>query len=129
MFNLLQSVKLTWAGRIVSLISVLPFIPSAIMKLTANPKVLEGMSHFGVPESLILPLGIIEVTCVILYLIPWTSVLGAILLTGYLGGAIMTHLRVSEAVPIQVAIGVLVWLGLYLKDSRVRSLFNCKLTH
>lgn len=122
MKNFAENIKVIWAGRILSLIAILPFIPSAIMKLTSNPKVIEGMSHFGIPESLILPIGIIEISCVILYLIPWTSVLGAILLTGYLGGAIMTHLRASESVIMPVVIGVLVWLGLFLQESRLREL-------
>jgi len=67
-------------------------------------------------------IAILEVTCVALYLIPQVSVVGAILLTGYLGGAISTHLRVSEAVVIQVALGVLVWGGLYLREPRLREI-------
>jgi hypothetical protein len=122
MKSLGENMKIIWAGRILSIIAVLPFIPSAIMKLTSNPKVIEGMAHFGIPESLILTIGILEISSVILYLIPWTSVLGAILLTGYLGGAIMTHLRLSEAVPMQIGIGILVWLGLFLQDNRLREL-------
>lgn len=114
--------KVIWIGRVVSILAILPFLPSAIMKLTSSPQVLEGMTRYGVPESLILTIGILEVLCVIIYLLPWSSVLGAILLTGYLGGTIITHLRLMEPVPIQVSLGVLLWLGLYLRDRRVREL-------
>jgi len=67
-------------------------------------------------------IAILEVICVALYLIPQVSIVGAILLTGYIGGAISTHLRVSEAVIIQVALGVLVWGGLYLREPRLREI-------
>jgi hypothetical protein len=69
-----------------------------------------------------MPLAMVEVSCVLIYLIPATSVLGAILLTGYMGGAICTHLRVGDPFFIQIALGVLVWLGLYLRDTRLRAL-------
>ena len=114
--------KIVWAGRAATIITALPFVPSAIMKLTVNPKVLEGMSHFGLPESLILPLGILELLCVVAYLIPMTTVLGAILLTGYVGGAILTHLRVGETVYFQIALGLLIWLGPYLREPRLHEL-------
>jgi hypothetical protein len=67
-------------------------------------------------------LGIVELTCTILYVIPRTSVLGAILLTGYLGGATATHVRVADAYFMPILVGVLVWLGLYLRDTRLRAL-------
>lgn len=118
--------KMTWIGRIVSVAVCLPFVMSASMKLTSNPQVLEGMVHFGIPETLILPLGIIEALCVVIYLVPLTSVLGAILLTGYLGGAIVTHLRMGDPVYIQVALGIVIWLGLFLQDARIRQILPIK---
>lgn len=124
--SLTNADKINWTGRMLTLLAVLPFIPSAFMKLTMNPKVIEGMAHFGFPATLIMTLGILEVLCVVLYLIPVTSILGAILLTGYLGGAICTHLRVGEVVYMQTAIGVLVWAGLYLREPRLRSLIPLK---
>jgi hypothetical protein len=69
-----------------------------------------------------LPLAILEISCVVIYLIPATSVLGAILLTGYIGGAICTHLRVGDPFFLQIAIGIFVWLGLYLRESRLQEL-------
>lgn len=83
---------------------------------------IQGWTHLGWPGPMITRIAILEVTCVALYLIPQVSVVGAILLTGYLGGAISTHLRVSEAVVIQVALGVLVWGGLYLREPRLREI-------
>lgn len=114
--------KTIWVGRILSALIILPFLPSAAMKLMVHPEVIKGMTHLGLPESLILPLGIIELCCVIIYLIPKTSVLGAILLTGYMGGAILTHLRIGEPVYLHCALGILIWLGLYLREPRLRQI-------
>jgi hypothetical protein len=68
------------------------------------------------------PLGILEISCVAIYLIPATSVLGAILLTGYIGGAILAHLRIGEPIFMQIALGGCVWLGLYLRENRLKQL-------
>lgn len=118
----MQNVKMTWAGRVVSALAALPFVPSAGMKLVMHPGVIAGMEHLGLPQSLIHPLGILELLCVILYAIPQTAVLGAILLTGYVGGAILTHLRIGEPVYMQISLGILVWLGLWLREPRLREL-------
>src|SRR6266436_2217228 len=104
--------KLIWIGRVVSVIAALPFAFSGGMKLVRHPEVVKGMTHLGLPESLIMPLGIIELLCVVLYLVPRTAFLGAILFTGYVGGTIITHLRVGEPVYAQIVLGILVWLGL-----------------
>jgi hypothetical protein len=114
--------KLIWIGRIVSGLAVLPFVPSGVMKLLHHPDVIKGITHLGLPESLITPLGILELTCVGIYLIPKTAVLGSILLTGYVGGAILAHLRIGEPVFLQITLGVLVWLGLYLRERRLREI-------
>ncbi len=114
--------KSHWAGRIITVLAILPFLPSAAMKLLMHPQVLEGMQHFGFNQSIILPLGILELACVAVYLCPPTSALGAILFTGYLGVAICTHVRVGEPVPVQIVLGVLIWLGLYLREPRLRAL-------
>ena len=116
------STKLLWAGRIVSALPVLGLLLSATMKLVKAAPVMEGFAKFGYPDSVILPLGIVELTCTVLYVIPQTSVLGAILLTGYLGGATATHVRVGETFYAPVILGVLVWLGLFLRDARLRVL-------
>ncbi len=105
-----------------STLPVLMLIFSAVMKFAKPPAVTEGMAKLGIPESLVLGLGILELACTILYLIPRTAVLGAILLTGYLGGAILAHLRVGENFIGPIVFGVLIWGGLYLRDMRVRAL-------
>ncbi len=114
--------KAIWAGRALSILVALPFVFSAVMKLTMHPEVIKGMSHLGLPESLILPLGVVELLCVVVYLVPQTSVLGAILLTGYVGGTIITHLRVGEPIYLNIILGLLIWLGLYLRRPRIREL-------
>lgn len=114
--------SLVWTGRAISALTALVFFTSAAMKLKGGTDVSQGMAHLGLPESLIVPLAILEVSCVVIYLIPATSVLGAILLTGYMGGAICTHLRVGDPFGIQAALGFLVWLGLYLRDRRLKDL-------
>lgn len=114
--------RLIWAGRVASFLAVLPFVPSAAMKLVRHPSVVEGMAHLELPESMILWLGILELGCVVVYAVPQTATLGAVLLTGYLGGAMLTHLRIGEAVYLHVVLGVLLWLGLFLREPRLREL-------
>jgi hypothetical protein len=111
-----------WVGRAISALATLVFAISALMKLMGGAEVKQGMGHLGLPESLIIPLAILEVSCVVIYLIPATSVLGAILLTGYMGGAICTHLRVGDPFVIQIMLGVFVWLGLYFRENRLKML-------
>lgn len=117
------SKKMIWSGRILSLLPVLLLLMSAVMKLMKSPSVVEGFGKFGYAESLVFPIGIVEVACTVIYLIPQTSILGAILLTGYLGGATATLVRVGDPTFfVPVVTGVLVWGGLYLRDPRLRSL-------
>ena len=111
-----------WIGRVVSALISLLFAFSAGMKLKGGAEVVQGMAHLGLPESLMVPLGILEISCLAIYLIPATSVLGAILLTGYIGGAILAHLRIGEPIFMQIALGACVWLGLYLRESRLKQL-------
>ena len=114
--------KIIWVGRGISALVALPFLMSAFFKLKGGPEVTEGIAHLGLPESLLVPLAILELSCVAVYLIPATSVTGAILLTGYIGGAICTHLRVGDPFYVQTVLGVLVWLGLYLRENRLKGL-------
>lgn len=118
----MASKKVTWVGRILSILVSLVFLSSATFKFIDGPQVKEGFAHLGLPERMMLPLGILELACVVIYLVPATSVLGAILLTGYLGGAILTHWRVGEPVFTQVILGILVWLGLWLREDRLKTL-------
>jgi hypothetical protein len=114
-----------WTGRVISTLPVLMLTMSGVMKLMGPPEVVEGFRNYGFDGSILVPLGVVELACTLLYVIPRTAVLGAILVTGYLGGAIATHVRAGEP-PAQyvvpVVLGVLVWLGLYLRDARLRDL-------
>lgn len=118
----MASGKAVWVGRALSILVSFPFIMSFGMKLRGGPEVTQGLAHLGLPESLILPLAILEIACVVVYLIPATSILGAILLTGYLGGAICTHVRVGDPFVIPIVLGIVVWLGLFLREPRLRAL-------
>lgn len=118
-----------WTGCILSALPVGLLIFSAVMKFMKTPEVVEGFTHLGWPDSLAYPLGAIELVCTLLYVIPQTAVLGAVLSTGYLGGAIATHVRIGEPFHIQAGLGVVVWLGLFLRDPRLRKLLplrNCR---
>jgi hypothetical protein len=123
------SKAMLWTGRVISTLPVLALLMSAVMKFAKPADVIEGFAKLGWPERLAVPLGIIELACTILYVIPQTSVLGAILLTGYLGGAAATHMRVGDPVAnvaTPIIFGVLVWLGLFLRDARLRALIPWK---
>lgn len=113
-----------WTGRIMSGLPALLLLFGGVMDLVKPASVVEGVLKMGYPESIIFGLGITVLVCTILYLIPRTSVLGAILLTGYLGGAVATHVRINDlrSVPLPVVVAVLLWGGLYLRDSRLRAL-------
>ena len=96
---------------------------SAFFKFQQSPDVLKEFSgRFGYPDNTLVVIGCVEVACLLLYAFPRTSVLGAILLTGYLGGAIATHVRVEDAFLPPAIMGVLAWLGLYFRDPRLRAL-------
>lgn len=115
-----------WTGRIMSALPALFLLFGSIMGMV-NPKMsAEGMAQMGYPKSVGLPLGITLLTCTILYLIPRTAVFGALLLTGYLGGAVATHVRVEDPffskTLFPVYFAVLLWGGLWLRDTRLRAL-------
>jgi DoxX-like family len=114
-----------WGGRIMSWLPALFLLIDGVMKLFKPAIVVEATVKLGYPENTILPIGIVLTVCTILYLIPRTAVLGAILLTGYLGGAVATHVRVGEGlfpVSFPIIFGVLLWGGLYLRNNRLRTL-------
>ena len=115
-----------WTGRILSAVAVLFLLFDITLHLLRPPFVVEGTKQIGYPVNTILTLGIIELVCLILYVVPRTAVLGAILWTGYLGGAVATHVRVSDPLfshilfPIYVAL--FLWGGLWLREPRLRAL-------
>jgi len=115
-----------WTGRILSILSILFFLMDAVMKLLKPAFVVDATVKLGYQEGVIQGLGIALLICTILYAIPGTSVLGAILLTGYLGGAVASNLRVGSPlfsnVLFPVYFALLLWGGLYLRDRRLRAL-------
>ena len=112
-----------WVGWIISILPVLALVMSASMKLAKVPAAVAGFQKYGYPEHVIVVLGVIELACAIIYLIPSTAILARILATGYFGGAIATHVRVGETAFITpLALGVLLWLGLFLREPRLRNL-------
>ena len=113
------SKKMLWAGWILSTLPVLMLLMSGIMKLMKPSEVVEGFAKLGWDDRLALGLGIVELACTVLYVIPRTSVVGAILLTGYLGGATATHLRIGDPFIAPIVLGVVLWLGLFLRDARL----------
>ena len=118
----MNSKHVLWGSYIRSTLPVLMLLFSGIMKLIKPPSVMEGFAHLGYDESVALGLGVVELLATLLYIIPRTSVLGAILLTGYLGGATATHLRIGEPLHMAILLGAFVWGGLYLRDERLRLL-------
>ena len=114
------------AGYVISAIPVLFLLFDSVIKLMVIDAVVESFGQLGYPVSVALGIGLVELICLVLYVIPRTSVLGAILLTGYLGGAVATHVRVGSPVfthalfPIYVA--ALLWGGLFLREGRLRAL-------
>jgi hypothetical protein len=112
-----------WTGRALSALPVLMMGFGAVMAFTRSPQVAEGMAKFGYEEDALLLIGALELGSVVIYLIPRTAVLGAILMTGYLGGAIATHVRIGDpGWPTALILGIFVWAGLYLRDQRLREL-------
>jgi hypothetical protein len=118
--------KAIWTSRILGGLAVLFLLFDAIGKVMRPVQVVEGTTQLGWPVGVILPLGIIQLVCLALYLIPRTSVLGAILWTGYLGGAVATHVRIGNPLFSHILfptyIALLLWGALWLRDRRVRAL-------
>ena len=102
--------RMLWAGRVVSGLLVLALVADAVAKLVKPAAVVEGTIQLGYQESVIVPLGVVLLACTLLYAVPRTAVLGAILLTGYLGGAVATHVHASEPFWFPIVFGILVYL-------------------
>lgn len=118
---------MAWTGRVLSGLVILVLLFSAYMKVAKPPDFVKEWEKFGYPDQLALWIAVTEIACVVVYAIPQTSVLGAVLLTGYLGGATATHVRVNDLFVGPIIMGVLVWLGLYLRCARVRALLPFRL--
>jgi len=118
--------KRPWAGYILSAIPILFLLMDSVGKFLKPEPVVTGTVELGYSESVIIPLGIVLLICTLLYAVPQTAILGAILLTGYLGGAVATHVRVGSPLFTHILfplyLGVFIWLGLYLRDKRLRGI-------
>lgn len=116
------SKTMLWAGWIISAIPVLMMLFGGVTTLAKPGEFVKEFERLGYSGDHVLAIGIVEIVCTVIYVIPRTSVLGAILLTGYLGGATATHVRIHEPFYFPILFGVLVWLGLFLRDPRLRAL-------
>lgn len=117
------SKAMLWVGRVISALMIVFMLFDAGIKILKLPAAVEGTLRLGYPASTVQPIGVIGLVCVLLYAIPRTSILGAILLTGYFGGATATQVRVQDAWYIfPPVLGALTWVGLYLRDERLRTL-------
>ena len=116
-----------WTGRLLSALVVLFMIFDGVMKVIKPQAVVSAMAELGYPDDLTLRLGILGLACTFFYAIPRTSIFGAILLTGYFGGAISAKARIEEAsLLFAVAMGVIAWAGLYFREARLRALVPVK---
>lgn len=119
----MQKTWMTWTGRVLSALVVLMLSFSAVMKLMKPPEVIEAfVGQFGFPESTLMPIGIVELLCALIYAFPKTRYLGAILITGYLGGAIVTHVRIEDVFVGPLIVGIAAWAGLWLREPGLRRL-------
>ena len=116
------SKKALWAGWILNILPVLMLVMSAVMKFARPAAVTEGFEKLGWPQRYAVGLGVLELACTVVFLIPRTAVLGAILMTGYLGGATATHVRIGDPWFTPVILGILIWLGIYVREPRLRAL-------
>jgi hypothetical protein len=111
-----------WTGWILSGLIVAFLTLDGVMKLVKPGFVIEATTRLGYPEDVIVGIGVVLLCCTIAYAVPRTSVLGAILLTGYLGGATASHVRMGDPWYAPIVFGVILWLGLLLRDARLRQL-------
>ena len=115
--------KTLWVGRILTGIPAALVLFGAILKIIKAQSVITGMAQHGIGENLIVMIGVVELACSVIYLIPRTAVLGAILMTALFGGATFTNMRVGDPTYVlTILLGVMVWAGLYMRDSRFREL-------
>lgn len=116
----LLSNKTIWTGRVISYLCILFLLFDAIMKIIRESHSVEGSVALGWPDTAIIGIGIILLVSTILYIIPATAILGAILLTGYLGGAIAIMFRAGQPYYFPVIVGILLWTGLWIRDEKLR---------
>ena len=111
-----------WAGRTLTSFVTLALVGSGIAKIAGVPKMVDGLTHAGIPQAAILPIALLELSCLALYLIPRTAVMGTLLLTGYFGGATVTHLIGGESIVQPLMIGWMIWSAAYFRIAEFREL-------
>lgn len=111
-----------WVSRVFAGVITLALVTTSSMKIAHAPKMVEGLTHAGIPENAIVPIALLELVCLALYLMPRTMVLGAVLLTGYFGGAIVVHIVGGESIFPIIMIGVMAWGGIYFRVPGIESL-------
>ena len=109
-------------GVVISALVILFLVFDSAVKLINSTVAIDATTRLGYQASILIPLGIVLLLCTILYAVPRTAILGAILLTAYLGGATATHVRIGDPYYFPIVMGILLWAGLYLRDPRVRTL-------
>ena len=112
----------SFAGRVIGGLVTLAFFGSALTKLARVPKVVEGLTSAGIPEAAMVPIGILELSCLALYLFPRTAILGTFLLTGYIGGAIVTHIIGRQTILPPLIVGILMFASAYLRIAELRNI-------
>ncbi len=117
-----------WTSYLLSALPVAAMLFSASLKIAQPPAVIQGFTELGYNVSLLSGLAVLEIACALIYAVPQTAVLGAILVTGYLGGATATHLRVGQNFAPPAILAFFAWLGLYLRDERLRALIPRRTT-
>ncbi|OAI51617.1 hypothetical protein AYO47_01395 [Planctomyces sp. SCGC AG-212-M04] len=116
---------MTWTGWVLTLLVTAAMIMSGVMKFSNDPQLLEGIEKMRITKEIVHKIGAVEIACAVLYLLPPTTVLGAMLLNGYLGGAVFVHVQQGDPVGnvmTPVIIGVLAWLGVFLREPRLRAI-------
>jgi hypothetical protein len=116
---------MTISGWVLTLLVTAALIMSGVMKFSNDPQLLEGLEKMRLTHEVVKKIGVVEIACAVLYLFPPTTVLGAMLLTGYLGGAVFVHVQLGDPIGnivTPVVIGVLAWLGVYLREPRLRAI-------
>ena len=117
-----KSTAALWAGRVLTALPSLFFLFDCTVKVLKLSVAMEGTARVGYPTSVVFPLGLVELACVALFLVPRTAFIGALLLTAYLGGATATHVRLGEPFFLPIVFGVVIWAGLVLRDARLKPL-------
>jgi hypothetical protein len=120
-----ESKRMLWTGRVLSGLMALFFVLDGVGHLMKPAPVVEAFARLGYPLSASVGIGLLALICTAIYVTPRTSVLGAVLLTGYMGGAVSTHVRAGSSLfetIFPVIFGVLIWMGIFMRDAQLRQL-------